>query len=269
MKNPIIKSFAEVNGTKIYYQTINIGSGFPVVFIHGLANDLRVWQPQFEAFSQYFKPLVYDVRGFGQSVPAEPHLAADDLKALLDDLKISQAHIIGVSMGGNIALNFAQCYPQMVARLVAVDADVYGFTHYTDEFKQLFQEVYELGRTKGALKAKLHWARSPLLQPKVLNENTPLIAQMIKEYSGIHFTDPKLLPGANPPTARRLAEIQAETLIIVGENDIEDFQRMANLLVQTIPKAKKVVISQAGHQPNLETPEVFNELVIKFLQVGF
>jgi 3-oxoadipate enol-lactonase len=266
MKNPLIKAFCEVNGAKIYYQTIGIGSGFPVVFIHGLANDLRVWQPQLAAFSRYFKPLVYDVRGFGQSSPAEAHFAADDLKALLDRLKILQAHVVGVSMGGNIALNFAQCYPERIAKLVAVDADVYGFDNYTEEFKQLFKETYALGKTKGALKAKLHWARSPLLQPKVWNENTQLIAQMIKEYSGIHFTDPKLLPGANPPTASRLAEIQAETLVIVGENDIEDFQRMANLLVQSIPKAQKLVISQAGHQPNLETPEVFNELVIKFLQ---
>ncbi|MCU0444716.1 MAG: alpha/beta hydrolase [Microscillaceae bacterium] len=266
MKNPLIKAFVEINGAKIYYQTLGIGNGFPIVFIHGLANDCRVWQPQFEAFSSYFKPIVYDVRGFGQSTPAEPHLAADDLKALLDELQIAQAHIIGVSMGGNIALNFAQCYPERVAKLVAVDADVYGFDDYTAEFKQLFREVYELGKTKGALPAKLHWARSPLLQPKIINEYTPLIAQMIKEYSGIHLTDPKLLPGANPPTASRLIEIKAPTLVIVGENDLQDFQRIADLLVQKIPNAQKIVILQAGHQPNLEAPETFNELVIEFLR---
>jgi pimeloyl-ACP methyl ester carboxylesterase len=265
MKNPVIKSFAEINGANIHYQTLNIGNGFPLVMIHGLANDLRVWQNQFEYFSQFFKPLVYDVRGFGQSIPTEEHIAADDLKALLDYLNIEKAHIMGVSMGGNIALNFAQAYPERVAKLVAVDADIYGFDDYSAEFKQLFQEVYELGREKGALKAKLHWARSPLLQPKIISEYTKLIELMIREYSGMHLTDPKLLPGTKWLTFSQLENILAPTLVIVGEYDIIDFQKMANVLSQRIPNVIKVVIPQAGHQPNLEAPEVFNEIVRNFL----
>lgn len=265
MKNPIIKAFAEIKGAKIYYQTIHIGTGFPLVMIHGLANDLRVWQNQFEYFSRFFKPLVYDVRGFGQSTPLEPHFASDDLKDLLDYLKIEKAHIMGVSMGGNIALNFAQAYPEKVAKLVVVDADVYGFKEYSEEFKQLFRETYELGKTKGPLKAKLHWARSPLLQPKNVNEYTQLLETMIRDYSGLHFTDSKLLPQFNWLTINKLEEITAPTLVIIGALDIIDFQRMADLLAQKIPNAQKVIIPQAGHQPQLEFPDVFNKIVEDFL----
>ncbi len=263
----LIQDFVEVEGAKLYYEMD--GEGFPVVLIHGLALDCRMWDAQFADFADDFKAIRYDVRGFGKSSFAgepKPHIAAADLKALLDHLEIEKAHLVGLSMGGNIALSFAQTYPERVAKLVSVDADVHGFDNYTEALKELFGEVYQIGASKGALKAKLTWARSSLLQPAHENPYTKALETMIKDYSGLHFTNPKLLPGSKPPTVEGLHQIQAETMIIVGERDTEDFHRIADLLVEKIPNVKeKIVIMNAGHMPNLEHPEGFNRTVKDFL----
>ena len=89
--------FAEVNGTRLYYERADAGD--PIVLIHGLAVDSRYWQAQFEALAQHYRVVRYDLRGFGKSAlpTAEPYTHADDLKALLDDLGIERAHILGNS----------------------------------------------------------------------------------------------------------------------------------------------------------------------------
>lgn len=258
--------FLPLEGAKLYYETV--GEGFPIVFIHGLSIDRRMWNPQLEYFSKAYQVIRYDVRGFGKSTfegEAQAHLAADDLRDLLDHLQIEKAHIIGLSMGGNIALSFAATYPERVSKLVAADADVQGFTDYTPEFREVLGGVFKIGAEAGGMKAKLAWAKNPLLQPTVLNEHTKLIELMIKEYSGVHLTNPKFLPTSAPPTAQVLDKIKASTLVIVGEKDIADFQRMADFIHQNVSNSQKQIILGAGHMPNLEQPEAFNKALGIFL----
>lgn len=262
-----MEQYLNLKGAKLFYE--DRGDKFPIVFIHGLGIDHRMWQAQIAYFSKHFRVIAYDVRGFGKSTfekSPEAHVAADDLKALLEHLGLVKAHIVGLSMGGNIALSFAQKYPNKVEKLVVVSSDIQGFDNYTDELKAVFGDVFQTGAKEGALKAKLKWAKNPLLQPY---NNTPeiesLMATMLKEYSGVHFTNPHLLPGANPPTIERLSEIKADTLIVVGDKDQEDFHRMADLMLEEIPKSRKLVIPQAGHLPNLEQSEDFNRDLLDYL----
>ena len=87
--------FAEVNGTRIYYEVA--GSGHPLVLIHGFTLDARMWDDQFETFAQYCQVIRYDMRGFGKSafpVPGESYTHADDLKALLEHLGIAHAYVL-------------------------------------------------------------------------------------------------------------------------------------------------------------------------------
>lgn len=259
------EDFLNLEGAKLHYQIK--GAGFPLVFVHGLSVDKRMWTPQVDFFAQHFQVISYDVRGFGKSHftgEAHPHIAADDLKALLEHLGHSKVNLVGLSMGGNIALSFAEKYPESVHKLVAADSDVQGFDNYTDEFKQLLGTVFKIGAEKGGLKAKLAWAKNSLLQPAVQNEHTALMEIMIKDYSGIHLTHPKLLPAAVPPTVQLLDKITAPTCVIVGEKDIEDFQRMADFLVKNIAKVEKKIIKNAGHLSNLEQPEAFNAVLQAF-----
>src|SRR5438046_4972635 len=116
---------ARVNGVSLYYEIA--GRGAPLVLVHGFACGIRSWDPQVRALSRYRRVVTYDVRGHGLS-DAPPDAAAysqpisvEDLHGLLAYLGITRAAIGGLSMGGNIALNFALAYPQMVGALIITD----------------------------------------------------------------------------------------------------------------------------------------------------
>ena len=119
--NEILKGTAEVNDTRLYYEVS--GSGHPLVLIHGLALDTRMWDDQFQAFSEYYRVIRFDLRGFGNSTlpTGDQYAYFDDLFALLNYLDISQAHILGLSLGGSVAVDFALAYPEATSSLILVD----------------------------------------------------------------------------------------------------------------------------------------------------
>ena len=120
--------FAEVNGTRLYYEVA--GSGDPIVLIHGNFGDRRYWDNQFEAFSKGYKVLRYDVRGFGKSadpVAGEPWMPTEDIRALLAYFGMSKAHIVGFSMGCGQAVDFVLSHPEMCHSLIAVGPWVAGY----------------------------------------------------------------------------------------------------------------------------------------------
>src|SRR5881628_2070583 len=116
---------ARVNGVSLYYEVA--GRGAPLVLVHGFACGIRSWDPQVRALSLHRRVLTYDVRGHGLSeAPPEAEAYSQatsvaDLHALLAHLKIGRAVVGGLSMGGNIALNFALAHPEMVTALVVAD----------------------------------------------------------------------------------------------------------------------------------------------------
>jgi len=114
--------FADVNGTRLYYEMA--GSGPALVLIHGHTLDTRMWDDQFEPFARDYRVIRYDQRGYGKSAPptAESYSPADDLMALLRYLGLSSAHILGQSRGGAGAIDFALTYPEATTTLIAVDA---------------------------------------------------------------------------------------------------------------------------------------------------
>src|SRR5262245_33847872 len=107
----VMRGTAQVNGTALYYETK--GRGFPVVLISsGGILDRRGWDQQFDIFSKHYRVIRYDVRGIGKSArPAEPFSHSEDLYALLNSLKIKHAHVVGLSVGAAIAIDFAIEHP--------------------------------------------------------------------------------------------------------------------------------------------------------------
>src|SRR5262245_970929 len=130
---PIHTGFADVNGTRLYYELA--GAGHPLVLIHGFTLDIRMWDDQFEVFAQGYQVLRYDLRGFGKSaVPTDaPYSHPADLHALLTHLGIDHAYLIGLSMGGGIAIDFAVMDPNMTAALIPVDAALLGGYAWTKD----------------------------------------------------------------------------------------------------------------------------------------
>src|SRR5690349_11445569 len=106
----------------------SVGSGPCVVLIHGFGLDRRMWAPQIGPLSGECRVVSYDCRGFGRSSrPSGPYSHADDLHALLERLRIPGAHLVGLSMGGRIALAYASRHPERVESLVLFASDVGGF----------------------------------------------------------------------------------------------------------------------------------------------
>ena len=125
--------YAPSNGIDIYYEVH--GKGDPLIFCHEFAGDIRSWDLQVNYFSRNFKVITYCSRGYPPtSVPEDPEsysqdIAVDDLKSLMDFLKIEKAHIVGLSMGGNVALNFGIKYPAQAMTLTI--AGTVSYTHLT------------------------------------------------------------------------------------------------------------------------------------------
>lgn len=258
---------AEVNGTRLYYEVA--GAGQPLVLVHGFGVDSRIWDDQFESFAQRHRVVRYDARGFGRSaLPTRASYAHhDDLRALLEHLGIASASILGLSMGGGIAVNFALTHPDMAASLVLVDSNLSGFQW--KEFGKQLERVRSKGREEGSQAAKELFLGLGLLEPAMTKTNVKYrLMQMVNDYSGWHFqnTDPLRVP--DTLAMELLEEITAPTLVIVGERDLPDFHEVAEVLSTRIPNARKIVLPGAGHVPNMEEPTRFNAAVLDFLR-GF
>jgi 3-oxoadipate enol-lactonase len=235
------------------------GHGTPVVFIHGFTLDHKMWHPQIEAFTQVNTIITYDARGFGESTtPTGPYGHAEDLNALLEHLEISQAHIVGLSMGGRVATNFALNHPNKVLSLTLMDAALDGYQNTVN--------WNVLAKQQGIENARINWLNHAIFstakeQPDVLKN----LSDIVDGYSGWHWLndDPQTTQGA--PARERLAEISAPALVIVGEKDLGYFHDIADVLANEIPGAQKVTIAGAGHMVNMEAPQKINELLAKFI----
>jgi len=263
------KGFAEVNDTKLYYEIV--GRGHPLVLVHGFSVDNRVWNDQFEAFRKRFKVIRYDVRGFGKS--ALPTIGKEyshtkDLKALLNQLGINHACLIGLSMGGNIALDFTLEYPEMTKALILVDSTLGGFRDWSKTWRELWKSIWKEAKENGVEAAKDLELKAAFFKPALEKPNVAFrLRQMVSDYSGWHFVNTDPLRSLDPPAMDRLQEVQVPTLIIVGERDLPDFHRIVDIMNKKIQNSKRISLKGAGHVSNMETPREFNEAISSFLAI--
>jgi pimeloyl-ACP methyl ester carboxylesterase len=160
-----------------------------------------------------------------------------------------------------VAIDFALERPHLTRSLVAVDSALGGYP-YTMNFNMRAHE-------DGLERAKENWLAHPFFGPAQRNPAvTARLRQMVNDWSGWQWFnhDPSRAP--EPLPYHRLKDIKASTLIIVGEQDVPDFQGIADTLVRDIPNARKVVLPAVGHMSNMEAPEKFNEVVLSFLVTG-
>ena len=257
---------AVVNGTKLYYEIAGPPTTEVLVFLHQFSLDSRMWDEQFYEFARAYRVLRYDARGFGRSGPIEgAYSVRDDLRALLDHLAISRAHLIGLSMGARYATDFALVNPQRVRSLVLVDPTVSGLA-FSPIFAGEFQRALTAGRAGRIAEAKRYWLASSLFA--TTRERSDVMARvrtMLGDYSGWHFAHEDPASALNPLAARRLSQVRPPTLLVVGERSHPDAIAMAARLYREIPLARRVVIKEVGHLPNMESPAAFNRALTEFL----
>ena len=271
------KGFAEVNGTTLYFEVA--GDGHPLVLNHGGLVDNHSWDDQFDEFARHFKVIRYDMRGFGDSGMIkngmEPYSMERDLYSLLRFLGIEKAYMLGLSMGGSLAIDFTLQYPEMVDALITVGAGLSGFEE--DDAEELkaqeaaMEEAFKSGDIARSVEISLQiWTDGPNRTPQQVD---PHVRERVRAMTTHNFErddDEDVRPQhVEPPAAGRLSEIDVPTLIIVGDQDVEIILTIADTLEKGITGAKKVVITGTAHHLNMEKPEEFNRAVIEFLeQVG-
>ncbi|MDB5179335.1 MAG: bioH [Patescibacteria group bacterium] len=238
------------------------GQGEPVVFVHGFTLDHRMWRPQIEAFQSDYKCVSYDLRGFGASdLPEGKYAHYDDLQALLDQLNIETAHIVGLSMGGRVAIDFALRHPAYVRTLTLIDSALSGFPSRG----AVKPDIAAIGLEA----AKAAWLSEPLFageqgHPEALG----LINEIVADYSGWHWSHPNTETQLAPPAVDRLGELAMPTLVMVGEDDVTGFQECARHIAKNAPRTTFETIERAGHMANLDNPGRVNELLRSHLKLA-
>lgn len=259
--------FAAVNGTNLYYEIE--GTGFPLVLINGFTLDTRMWDDQVDPFSQQYQVIRYDLRGHGKSAlpTAESYAHHEDLNALLAFLGIARAHILGLSLGGAIAVDFALAYPEATQSLILVDVSGLDGYEWPDELNSWFAPIYSAANDGDMELAKEHWLNTGWFTPAGDKpEVAARLKQIVSDYSGWHFSNDNPVRGLVPTANERLEEIGTPTLVIIGERDVPFYNHpLANSLAQRIPNAQKIIMPDVGHMSNMENPEGFNQIVLNFL----
>jgi pimeloyl-ACP methyl ester carboxylesterase len=266
--------FVETNGTQLYYEMM--GEGHPLVLLHGGYMDRRMWDDQFRTFAQYYRVIRYDIRGFGKSeLPQIAYSDRRDLYDLLTHLGIEKAYLLGLSLGGGIAIDFTLEHPERVDALVLVGSNVTGAPIpqiLTQEEIQVLigqQQPMQAAISSGSVSAMLDAVMNhPTLVP---SEDYPSARQRVREnlseYSFVWVLNPAPRQELEPPAWGRLREIAVPTLIVVGEDDSFLLHRFADQLEREIADAKRVKIPGTHHMPNMEKPEEFNRIVLDFLKM--
>jgi 3-oxoadipate enol-lactonase len=252
---------AAPDGAKLHYDVA--GTGPPLVLLHGGLWDGRLWDDQMEAFVARFRTVRPDFRGFGRSDPAEREFnLTEDLVTVLDEEGIDRAAVVGLSLGGYVALDIALARPDRVTRLVLVGAGVTGFDDWSDRI-QRHREQTDAAVKGGDLAEAMEldlglWC--PLRsgdderQRRIAREN--LNAPLAEELADVFEQE----------AIGRLGEIRVPTLVLVGDRDVPEMLQLAEILTTGIPGARKVVLEDADHIPNVRKPKEFNELVLGFLE---
>jgi len=261
-----VTGFLDINDARIYYE--QLGTGECVILIHGFAMDRRIWDMQFSVFAQRFRVVRYDLRGFGKSdLPKAQYSTLDDLRVMMDQLDVEKACVIGLSLGGSLAVEFALTCPDRITALVLAGSTLRGYP-YSDDYIQEFLHYRKIARREGIAVAQSEMLGNPLLRSiagkPALFES---VKTMIRDYSGFHWLthDPHRV--FYPPAMARLSEIACPVQIIFGQHDIPDLQGVADQLIAEIKHARSVMIPDVGHIVNMEAPEQFNRIVLDFLSI--
>ena len=257
---------AVINGARLHYE--RAGAGMPVVFLHAGVADHRMWEPQFEAFAKHFDVIAPDMRGFGRSeLPPGRWSPIADVLGLIDSLHLKPVHLVGCSIGGGVAIDFALEHGERISKLVLVGPGV-GGVQFGAKYKELFAEA-EAAEKAGDRRAMVEadarlWLDGPRRPAGYVKDP---IRQLFFAMDSNFDSDFEAAPieRLDPPAAERLHEITAPTLLVVGDEDAPPIFEAVDMLMEKVPHARKVVIHDAAHLPNLEHPDEFNRIVLEFL----
>ena len=240
------------------------GAGEPVMLIHALSVDRRMWAPQIAVLEKRFQVIRYDLRGHGKSEgPSGSYAPHEDLRSVLDTLGISKATLIGLSAGSTLAIDFAIAYPNRVARLVLSSPGLNG--HVPSQPLTWTQPVFKAAGAGDAEGAARLWADTPIMALRSDLSAAPAVRELVMSNVRLWTFRTNPAQPLTPPAIGRLAEVKSPTLVILGDQDLPHIKEIAGLLVKGIAGARLVTIAGAGHITNFDARDAFNAAVESFL----
>jgi proline-specific peptidase len=270
--------FAEVNKIKIFYEIQ--GTGYPVIMHHGYGATGSIWIGQVKELSKYFKLIILDARSSGKSDhPTNPYTLdtlVEDLKGLMDSLKIEKAHIIGQSMGGWIAQNFVLKYPARVNKIVLLGTNHKGsgiqifkdalIKNYEQQKQDKVQAYWDYAKfthhrkfikeMQADQKKKFHglWSAEDMIKELTENKMTPKDYQLLADAVEKH------------DVTERLPQIKNPVLLIAATNDKLSPKMVMEEIHKGIKNSKFELIDDTAHHVFLEAAPKVNQLIIDFLK---
>lgn len=253
----------KVNDIEMYYELT--GEGEPLLLIHGLGSSTRDWEYQVPSFSQKYQVITIDLRGHGKTdKPKGPYsmqMFANDIAELLKTIGISSTHILGISLGGGIAFQFAVDYPDLVKSLIIVNA---GIEIPTDSFKMKLEAFKRTSIVKLVGMKKMGQVLAPRLfiKPEQEELRQKLIERWQENDKKAYLSAMRALIGWS--IRDQLDKIKCPTLIIGSDQDYAP-SSIKEEYTALLPNAKFIEIRDARHAVAIEKPEEFNEIVMNFL----
>jgi pimeloyl-ACP methyl ester carboxylesterase len=265
-----ISGYAPSGGAQLYFETA--GTGDAVVFLHAGVSDSRMWDPQMQEFAAKFRVIRYDHRGFGKTkFPDEPFTLRDDLSNLLRHLGVKEAVLVGCSMGGAAAIDFALEHPEAVAGLVLAGSGVSGLNdpaHLSADALKYWSELLRVIQRGDLNRAREmdanYWIDGP---SRASSEVDPVYRERALQLHRDNFSLERFArqeKSLTPPAIGRLREINVPTLVVIGDHDSEDLRKLADRFAAEIVGARLVKMN-AAHLPSLEHPAQFSQLLDDFL----
>ena len=261
---PTADKFAMVYGVKIHY--IEAGTGDPLILIHGLADDVAVWNSVISPLAARFRVVALDQIGFGRS--DKPLLSyrvstfVDFLDGFLNELKIKRASLVGNSLGGWVAAVFTLAHPERVERLVLSDAAGYGTLAQTMDRRAL-------SALKLASRDDIRYLGPLTFHNKQFYEEAAVDAAFVQRITaGDSYTISQVLDSmthGEDVLDNRLAAIKQPTLVLWGREDKLIPLSFGERLHKEIAGSQLLVIGNCGHMPQVECPKDFATAVLQFL----
>lgn len=257
------KQIMQISGANL---NVEARDGFPsTLFLHGFGGDLRTWDTLWPLLPAERGYIRYDLRGFGGSMAQDdsPFHHAGDLLKLMDALQINRCDLVGVSMGGSVALNLALSHPDRVRSLGLLSPGLTAW-EWSDEWRMLWHPITAAARAGDMQRARSLWLAHPLFDATLSGDAADMLREEVSRFAGEQWIHDRQAPAL--PDLDRLHTLEMPVLLLTGAHDLPDFRLIFSLIQACVPAVIRHDADDLGHLVHLEDPLWCRDMLTAFWQ---